>query len=246
MQKAQLIIDLGNTNAKLALFKEGKVDDLRTIEQPSVNDIEDFIAGNVLQSAILSSVVHHDEELEDFLDGETRYVRFSHTTPLPIGLDYQTPETLGLDRLANAVGLHARYPGKAALAVDIGTCIKFDLVEGNTYRGGSIAPGLRMRAQGLHTFTDKLPLIEDAGTPHLIGTSTHAALSSGIYNGMFHEMNGMISAYVEKYPNLHVVLTGGDADRFPATHFSQKNHIFADALHTLKGLQAILDYNERH
>ena len=83
--KQTLVIDLGNTKAKLARFSESKLVDLCTIEgELAVADLEDFIAGTTLNGAILSSVVHHNTAIESFLERETTYIRFNQQTNLPL------------------------------------------------------------------------------------------------------------------------------------------------------------------
>ncbi len=246
MKKVKLVADLGNTTSKLALFEGNQMVDLRTFPSLGIEALKSFLSGHLLQGSILSSVVRHSLEIEEWLEKKAPFVRFTHQTQLPIKLAYKTPETLGQDRLANAVALNHQFPGQIALAVDVGTCIKFDLVDdAGVYRGGAISPGLNIRFQALHNFTDQLPLISDADIPSLTGTSTAASIRAGVYHGMFHEINGMINAYRAQHPGLITVITGGDAGRFPIAGFSQKNHIFADALFTLKGLHTILTAYEK-
>ena len=168
----------------------------------------------------------------------------SSETTLPIGNSYKTPTTLGNDRLANAVGAFQAFPNQNTLIIDLGTCLKMDLIdEFNNYLGGSISPGLRMRFEALHTLTDNLPLIEDVEINQLIGNDTTSSIQVGAYKGMIAEISSMISQYEIKYVNLNIILTGGDLSSFLDVDLSQKNSIFADEFHTLKGLNTILNYN---
>ena len=163
-------------------------------------------------------------------------------TPTPLRNAYATPRTLGADRLAAAVGAAWLRPEQHALVVDAGTALKCDFVEsGHTFRGGSIGPGLRLRLRALHTFTGRLPLVEmtDAPVP-LIGTDTTAAIRSGVLNGAVAEVNGLVERYRALYPDLAVLLTGGDAGLFQP-HL--KGPIFAVPELVLVGLHRIVVHN---
>ncbi len=171
----------------------------------------------------------------------------THETPLPIGSNYQTPNTLGKDRIANAVGAYHIKPNQNNLIIDVGTCLKFDLIDAsNQYQGGSISPGLMMRYKSLHTFTDKLPFIDEVKTDAQIGVDTTSSIQVGVYQGMLAEMRNRIQQYEEDYEELNLFLTGGDLVYFQHVELSQKNSIFADNLLTLKGLNTILDYNAKN
>src|SRR5688572_16278021 len=151
-----LILDIGNTRVKSALF-EGRELVKQDFFKTDAGKIKELIrqhSGKI----ILSSVVHLDF-LHEFQDKE-RILILSHQTPIPIKNNYQSPETLGRDRLANVVAISTLSISGNALSIDCGTCLKFDLFHEGAYSGGSISPGLRMRLNALHTFTDKLPLIE--------------------------------------------------------------------------------------
>lgn len=165
-------------------------------------------------------------------------------THLPIINAYKTPETLGNDRIANAVSAFTAFPNQNTLTIDLGTCIKFDFINANNeYLGGSISPGLKMRFNALHTLTDNLPLIDDVEINQLIGTDTTSSIQVGVCQGMIGEITNMIRQYEKKYDKLNIILTGGDLRWFLDIEMSQKNSIFADEFHTLKGLNTILDYN---
>ena len=122
--------------------------------------------------------------------------------------------------------------------------MKFDFISAeNQYFGGAISPGLKMRAKALHTFTDKLPLIELLKPVDLIGNSTEAAMASGIVNGIVAEINKIIEAYSMKYKQLQVFITGGDAEFLYPMVDKQKSSIFANDNITLVGLNRILEEN---
>jgi type III pantothenate kinase len=255
-----LVIDLGNTNAKVGVFdgeelvhhqyyplpqagdsQEGKAvlgHSMERIFEQGVLQVQDKFK---IQASIISSVINHQDDFDNDLAATSKLVRFNHETPLPIVLNYDTPQTLGLDRIANAVGIAAQSKGNNVLSIDIGTCIKYDLVDTeNTYQGGGISPGYQMRFKALNTFTQKLPLIEQQKIQHHVGKNTEQSILSGVYNGMHHEIEGMIQGYSKQYSGLQIVVTGGDAHHF---ELDTKNAIFADAFLTLRGLNLILQHN---
>lgn len=240
-----LVIDLGNTFAK-CFVSQGS-----TPLHETKFDAHDFTAiikyikelQHPVSAAILSSVVDHPPALEQALRDRCYTIVLDHTTPLPVKNNYATPQTLGRDRLAAAIGAHQRFPGEHALAIDAGTCIKYDFVTSKReYLGGGISPGLEMRFKALHTFTDKLPLLHRAKLAELVGNDTLSSIVSGVQNGALEEVKGMIARYREMYGELNVVLTGGDMDFFIPL-VSGKNAIFADPYLALNGLNFILEHN---
>lgn len=168
-------------------------------------------------------------------------------TPVPVANAYATPHTLGADRLAGAVAAARLRPGQPTLVLDAGTALKFDLVTADgTYHGGSIAPGLRMRLQALHTFTGRLPLLDLPAAEEavqLIGDSTASCLLSGVLRGTAAEVRGLVTEYNLLYPNLGIILTGGDAAYLAAALAPLAGRIFAVPELVLLGLDKILRYN---
>ena len=165
--------------------------------------------------------------------------------PVPIGNAYETPATLGTDRLAAAVGATVRFPGRDCLVLDLGTCLTADWVDaGGTFRGGLIGPGLHMRFRAMHTLTARLPLVEalppGADWPALTAGNTREAMRSGVLNGLVFELDGLIGAYREKQPELAVLVCGGDG---PLLASRLKAPIFAVPELVLIGLNRILRYN---
>jgi type III pantothenate kinase len=130
---------------------------------------------------------------------------------------------------------------KYAVSIDVGTCIKFDLVsceEG--YLGGSISPGIRLRYQSLNDYTGKLPLLSNKTSVDIVGTDTELSMQSGVINGIKAEINGVMDQYRSQYSSLTFFMTGGDAKYFD---IHTKNDIFADENLTLSGLYEIYKYN---
>ncbi len=207
-----------------------------------IADVMSLLQAYPIEQAIYSTVSILYSEVVDLLKTHVPYtLLFDTTTQLPIELSYRTPHTLGRDRVAAMVGAQTLQPEATTLVIDAGTAITYDLlVGGRTFEGGNIAPGVEMRLQALHTFTKRLPLVEQEGELPLLGTDTPTAIRSGVLRGVIYEIEGYIDAITEKYPELLVFLTGGDAFLLAA---NVKRAIFADNNLVLKGLNRILEYN---
>lgn len=238
-----LVIDIGNTHAKIAVF-----DNRTLVIKKACSSIElvpilnDLFLKYDLNRTILSTVAAFNLDVQQLLESKSGVLLFDENTPIPLNNLYKTPETLGKDRIANAVGAFHLFKNENVLCIDLGTCIKFDVVtKHGQYVGGSISPGLSMRFQALNEFTANLPLIELNSKPSLIGTDTTSSIQNGIQLGIQHEISGLIKDYREQYSQLKVVLTGGDH-----IHFAKalKNSIFARPNLTLQGLNEVLIFNE--
>lgn len=197
-----------------------------------------------LNQAILSSVKPVDEELIRFLSQNFQlFIELDHHTPLPIENLYETPETLGKDRIAAAVGANELFPGQNILIIDAGTAITYDVVsEKNEFLGGNISPGLQMRFKALNHFTGKLPLINYSDEFQLIGRNTEEAIRDGVQNGILYEIERTIETFNRNYENLQIVMTGGDSIFFD----KKLNYsIFVHFNLTLIGLNRILEHNAK-
>ncbi|MCU0418377.1 MAG: type III pantothenate kinase [Cyclobacteriaceae bacterium] len=234
-----LAIDWGNTRIKMGWFRQGML-----IRKETAASVAEAVAHTLQHTAthvIISSVNEEAEALLQEISVPGEKLVLSPALSLPITLDYETPQTLGVDRLAAACGAIHLFPHTPCLIVDAGTCITYDYVDDqHVFRGGSIAPGLAMRLKAMHTFTARLPLVEIAGTAPLLGKSTQAAMQSGALRGMTAEINGMIEQHRNQTANLHVLLTGGDAQLFEN---QVKPPIFAAPDLVLLGLNRILTHH---
>jgi type III pantothenate kinase len=241
MSNVTRVIDIGNTAVKIALFNPNE--SAPRVEKFQLNQLgnaKKFIEVTGQLPTIVSNV-NEKSILEAILPAHHQFLLFTQQTLVPIENLYTTPATLGLDRLANAVGASAIFPNQNVLCIDFGTCIKYDIISAqNCYLGGSIAPGLTMRFKALHTFTVNLPLVKEYVESDLIGTSTQTAIISGCLNGARHEVMHTIYEYNQRFDRLQVILTGGEMEHFTKLVVSEKNSIFADPLLTLKGLNTIL------
>ena len=226
---ANLVIDIGNSRTKFAVFNNRKLAEIFT--DLTIEDVGSLISTHKISYSILSSVKSESAGWEEFLKEKTTFLRFSSQLKTSVQLKYLSPDTLGLDRLAAVIGAQSLYPNRNCLVIDAGTCITYDAVdmEGNYY-GGSISPGLKMRLQAMHEFTGRLPLVElDENFSDWQGNDTISAMLSGVVNGTGSEVLGFIENYNTRYSNLQGVLCGGDANFFDTR---LKSSIFAQTFKT--------------
>ena len=239
----RLVLDLGNTNKKICVFHQGRIVHMEISDQLSLRTLKEVLGNHPqITAGIMASVVTVPVYLKNFLDESlSTFIELNNRTPVPVVNKYKTPGRLGKDRLACAVAGASMFTGFPVLVVNAGTCITYDFVNATgEYLGGGISPGLRMRFRALNTFTEKLPLIELAENVPLIGEDTEDSISSGVVNGAIEEVKGMVRLYRQQYPNLQVVLSGGDADYLDK---HMKIRIFAFPNMVLLGLYEILEYN---
>jgi len=234
------VVDAGNTQIKVVEFYNDEILQQQTIPLEDRNEIASTLIQLRPHKSILSSVLSKEDSqwLEECLKP---HVVLNNSTALPISIsDYKTPLTLGADRIANAVAAHHYSKTENALVIDTGTCIKFDLILGNKYQGGSISPGYAMRFKAMHDYTGALPNLEIEEINDFIGRSTKESMLSGVMNGIQAEINGFVAHYSQEYGPLTIFLTGGDYKRFDIVG---KSSIFADNNLTVKGLYIILKHN---
>ena len=226
------LIDAGNSFIKLGVYKKGEVISLSYFVDSS--SLKQQLDPNV--PIAISSVLNSDFE-QDLKEYENPIFWINHSVKLPFKIKYLSPATLGIDRICNVAAIVNTNRFTNRLIIDVGTCIKFDFLnDKNEYEGGSISPGLKLRYKALNLFTDKLPLIDTSDKVNLIGNSTESSIQSWVQNGIESEINGLISKYREKYKDLSIYITGGDAHYFDLV---QKNGIFAYEILTLKGILEI-------
>ena len=239
-----LVLDLGNSMGKIAVCDDKRVIETASDEKISSREIAYFHTRyKELTGVIISSVVNYSREIIDYL-GNLYHpcIELDQSTSIPLVNRYRTPETLGYDRIAAAVGAYTIYPETNVLVIDAGTAITYDIVtsEGE-FIGGNISPGLEIRFKSLNKYTTRLPHLERPDEkPPLVGSSTKEAIQSGIVNGLLFEMDGFIETISQEYPQLQVVLTGGDANYFVG---KLKSSIFVDLNLNLIGLNRILEHN---
>lgn len=231
-----LTLDIGNTAVKWATFEGRELVECGRTERGNWAEVEKAL---VCASGDMTKV-------QPWIDSfHFQFSIFNSSTPLPIKLDYKTPETLGTDRVADACGAAALHPGEACLIIDAGTCITVDFIDGDgVYHGGAIMPGLGMNLQALHNYTAKLPLIDLAGVTKapVLGRSTEESILAGTLGATLLALAGYVALYKGKAPGLKVLLTGGDAERLTASGTVAWEHV---PHLTLIGLNEILIHNEK-
>ncbi|HSY77101.1 MAG TPA: type III pantothenate kinase, partial [Bacteroidia bacterium] len=242
---ANLVIDIGNTLTKIAVFGHGN-ELVHTAHHSAVEAsvLLDLFDQYQINKAIISSVKKETENWRSELAKKVDLKYFNAEMTAGVHNQYKTPQTLGLDRLAAVIGANQLYPGKGSLVIDAGTAITYDWVDAKgNYFGGSISPGLNMRYKALNYYTGALPLINaDEKFEEAYGRDTTTAILSGVQNGIKYELMGFIQSYHQKEPGLNIVLTGGDSIFFDTL---LKNSIFAPYIKNepylvLKGLNAAI------
>lgn len=238
-----LIIDIGNTRVKVAVFEEVTIVDVVVFDRVKIiSEIKKIIKKYKIKNAIASSVALLSTKKIEKLKSLVEILFVSSHLEVPFQNLYATPTTLGVDRIALVFGAFVKYPQKNVLIIDAGTCITFDfLTKKGEYLGGAISPGIEMRYKSLHAFTSKLPLLSINKPDSFVGDSTNECINSGVVNGVIQEIDGVINQYKKKYLDLTVVLTGGDTNFLSK---QLKSSIFANQNFLLEGLNEILNFNK--
>lgn len=240
-----LCIDQGNSRTKIALFKkDGRIVKNLLYKSFTSADVERLFSLYPIKNSIVSTVANIDAAVVNALNRLSQhFILFDYLTPLPIANCYETPETLGQDRIASAVGAATLCPDKNLLIVDAGSAITYDFVSAEQgYLGGNIAPGIKMRLTVLHQMTKKLPQVEveqNALTP-LFGTTTKEAIAAGVVRGVVFEVKGYMRALSEQGIDFVAFATGGHA---PYLLNGVKDGMRHEPHLVLIGLNKILEYN---
>ena len=236
----RLVLDAGNSSIKYGLFENHKlIASGSLVKNQSINCL---ISAHLLSrvNVIGSCKVTNTLEVEDLPD--VKHIQITKDSLFPFKINYETPKSLGIDRVVACTGAYEK--GSSLLVIDCGTCVTYDYVsiKGN-YEGGAISPGINLRFQSMNNFTDQLPLITRFDKrPEMIGNSTIDCMKSGVINGLSYEMDGFIDHYFNIDNKLKKILTGGDTIFFVD---ALKNSIFAQHNLVLKGLDLLIDLNEK-
>jgi type III pantothenate kinase len=237
-----LTIDVGNTRIKGSVFEDDRTLEHCFFSKDEIKENIEIILEKYqkISHLVIASVGNIEKQL--FLDFEKNFTVWfvSHEDAFPFTNAYSTPKTLGIDRMVLAAGAVLKFPKQNRLIIDAGTCITYDFVDqDNVYHGGAISPGLRLRYEALHHYTEKLPLLTIEDSKHFIGKSTAESIHSGVVNGLVYEINGFVDEYRAQYTNFIIILTGGDTE-FLAKRL--KNTIFANSNFLLESLSQIFQY----
>ena len=248
--KGNLTIDNGNTSVKVAYFIGTQVVATNRFLRRDSRLLDRFISTYKPDTAIVCSTASStaSQRIEQLADSRCRRVlHLTHETPMPIRLGYNTPQTLGRDHIATAVGAWtiAQRLDNAndVLIIDAGTAITYDLVNaGGCFVGGNIAPGLNLRFKSLHDHTGLLPLVEPSGDTPMVGYDTTTAIRSGVMLGLLGEVKSYIADLKLSHPNLMIFVTGGDG-KWLHSQLNDGDIIYYENL-AAEGLNRIYLYNE--
>lgn len=239
-----LVVDVGNTNIKCFIFNNDELlfDARYECEVFLSSSLELPLLQNI-SSGIICNVSKYQTESITQKFPTVAWTKFTRDTKIPLGNAYETPESLGLDRLAAAVGAEFLFPKMNKLIIDMGTAITIDFVdEASTYQGGNISLGMSSRFRALHDYTGKLPLVKQTDDVSLIGKNTNDAILNGVIQGISYELDGYIETYRSHYQNVMILFTGGDALFFEN---KLKNSIFVHRNLVALGLLSVLKFNEK-
>ncbi|MDE5786006.1 MAG: type III pantothenate kinase [Duncaniella sp.] len=249
MEKLYLTIDQGNSTAKMSLRSDDAVIASAVAEKVTPDAVAAFTGGRRLNGIIIASVAGYDAGLAESLRTVAdNVIELTPFTPVPIGIDYTSQSTLGVDRIAAAVGACAIFPGRDIAVVDAGTAITIDYVDASgRFRGGNIAPGLDMQLQALHRFTARLPLVTapaaPGGNPAVYGTDTPEAILSGCLMSMAGAVEYFRANAAPGANAMAVVVTGGNGPHI-IPYLSHREDVVAEPHLVDNGLYRILRYNE--
>ena len=222
-----LLFDIGNTNTHVGLANGRRV--LRQINVPTrewlggnaKRRVAGFVGTKRIEGAILCSVVPRATPEVRKTVRQLWNLSVLELTPKTlrgVGIDYPRPETIGPDRLANAVAVLKHF-GAPAVVVDFGTAVTFDVVDrAGNYIGGIITPGLAAMTDYLHEKTALLPRIKIREIRSAVGKSTEQAMLIGTvhgYRGLVRELIVELKREL-KARNLPVVATGGCSELIAA------------------------------
>ncbi|MCS7072950.1 MAG: type III pantothenate kinase [Bacteroidia bacterium] len=222
-----LAIDAGNTRIKVAIYQNEKLEAYLTVSHTEDPNIARFTIDQLCKDTVFDALgIANVSQQELGILSELKYT-FQKSgkpiieihglmQPLPFQIAYDTPQTLGADRLAAIAGAFAIAQGKPILVIDVGSCITYDYLSAEEiYLGGGISPGLEMRFNALYQFTARLPQLSPVSNSPLVGKTTEECIRSGVQNGIIAELNGMIQQYrAIAGEELVTFLTGGDARFF--------------------------------
>jgi type III pantothenate kinase len=239
MEKINLCIDIGNTKTKAAIFRENEMIELFPVfESEKLTRLQK----EYNRLSIIYTASGTNEALESVLLKTKNCQKLNYKTRLPIAIDYSTPETLGGDRVAAAVAAANFHPNQPCLIIDYGTCITIDFVNEKTFFGGMISPGIAMRLNAMHHFTQKLPLVSINEKITYPGKSTEECLQLGAYQSVKWEILGCISQFKNQHYNLKIIEIINHASPIEK---EIKIPIFAAPNLVLQGLNLIQLFNDK-
>lgn len=234
-----LVIDAGNTRLKAASFEGRTLRHKHSFDH--LGELVQHLQTSTFAHVLVSSVSYDAAEILQHVRASEKKLILTSSLSLPITNRYATPATLGVDRIAAVCGAFDLYPNTNCLVIDAGTCITYEFLDAaGVYHGGAISPGIAMRFEAMHTFTARLPLVAADEDARLVGNSTETSMQSGVIHGVIAEVDGIIERYRSEYPDLRVILCGGDSTLFEKR---AKQAIFVAPDLVLSGLNRILRHH---
>ena len=237
-----LALDIGNTAVKAGIFEQDTLVKALRFSRFNHEQITNLVSQYGIDRVIYSSVREKDIPAISAFSGHVKtLLELTPQTPLPIDNRYETPHSLGNDRLAGVVGGQALFPNTPLLVIDAGTALTIDFLdESGSYLGGNISPGLALRFESLHQATGRLPKVDPQENLPLLGKNTRQAIAAGVQNGIIYEINQYMHSFAQAHGSVKVLLTGGDCNFFD----NKLNYpIFVEPNLVLIGLNKILKYN---
>tara|TARA_B100001121_G_scaffold277983_1_gene268282 strand:- start:39 stop:767 length:729 start_codon:yes stop_codon:yes gene_type:complete len=238
-----LVIDIGNSRIKLFLFENDKIIFSKICNHAEFDKTLATFPNNEKIINLISSTVstNYDDVIQENFRNSKFFQLSNKHLKLPFQNNYKTLNSLGQDRIALVSSAVHKYPNSNNLIIDVGTCITYDFIDSkNKYYGGAISPGIKLRYSSLNDYTSNLPLLEFKEMDSLIGSNTEESIHIGISNGIISEVNRFINNLKIDYPDLNVIITGGDS-MFLLNKI--KNAIFADQDFLAIGLNNIIKLN---
>lgn len=252
-----LAIDIGNTNIKIGLFKDGKLNNSWRLSSDVSRTADEYgatlkqlmsisgVSCKSISGAIMSSVLPQlnytvEHALSYYFGLKPLLVNADFNTGLI--LKYKNPHELGTDRIVNCVAALSEHK-PPFVVIDFGTATTYNVInENNEFVGGLIALGIKGSVEALASATAKLPRVEILRTKNIIGDSTRANIQSGAYFGAVGQVRYIISEIKQQLnaPHLKVIATGGIAELFS----EEKGLVdVIDRTLSLKGLNILYQLN---
>ena len=220
-----LVIDQGNTLAKVYLFDQDECVEQFSSENLTLRELGLFLVHKQFDAAIIAGVKALDEEIIHFISNMCRTLILNADTELPIHNAYQSPATLGSDRIAGACAAAELFPQKNCLIIDAGTCVTYDIVsKEGVYFGGAISLGLKMRSKALHSFTENLPKVEISQKETMVGEDTQSSMQVGVEKGFL--FDDLTHFYYRKAYSFETIDSFFHLETFQNTRFQMYLSLF--------------------
>lgn len=240
MKMRNLIIDIGNTRAKMGVYEGSRlVGSVMALAHDELAEAAMRLCGELgIRQGMYASVAADDDvTVRPLMDSGVEMKELTAKCELPFEICYGTPGTLGADRIAAVAGAISEMGRREMMIVDAGTAITYEYIDKEgRYAGGAISPGTEMRYKALKTFTGRLPKASDEDYRGMVGKTTLECMASGVKEGVMYEIEGRIREFRNGDDKKVVLLTGGD-NKYLLERV--KSNIFARPNLVLDGIASI-------